>query len=138
MNFETKTILVVDDSPLVADAVGCQAAGLGFIVILASNGRGALQRLAETEIAAVISDVEMPVMGGFELCRNIRSCYPEIPVVLMSGLFDEERRQTALACGAKGLLEKPLAAAQIAAAVPQAPQSDHPSSVNEADLVLAS
>jgi CheY-like chemotaxis protein len=119
MSFEAKTVLVVDDSPLVAYAVGCQAARMGFIVELAGNGEEALQRLAETSFVAVVSDVEMPVMGGFELCRNIRLRYPEIPVVMMSGLFTEERHQTALASGAKEFLEKPVTMAQLAAALSQ-------------------
>lgn len=138
MSFETKMILVVDDSPLVAYAVGCQAARLGFIVLLASNGEEALHRLTETEVAAVVSDVEMPVMGGFELCRNIRLCHPGIPVVLMSGLFDEERHQTALACGAKVFLQKPVTMAQLAAALSQVPQLGESASINETDLAMAS
>lgn len=136
MSCETKTVLVVDDCPVVAYAVGGQAARLGFIVLLAGNGEEALQRLAEAEIAAVVSDVEMPVMGGFELCRHLHACYPEVPVVLMSGLFDEERRQTALACGAAVFLEKPVTLAQLAAVLLQAPGAEQSPRANEIDLAI--
>jgi CheY-like chemotaxis protein len=114
-----KTVLVVDDIPLVAYAVGCQAACAGFMVELAGNGEEALQRLAKTPFVAVISDVDMPVMDGFELCRNVRLLYPETPVVLMSGLITEERRQTALASGATEFLAKPVTIEQLAAPLSQ-------------------
>ncbi len=138
MSFESKTILVVDDSPLVAYAVGCQAVRMGFIVMLAANGEEALQRLAETEVAAVVSDVEMPVMGGFELCRTIRLLYPELPLILMSGLFDEERHQTALASGASVFLEKPITAAQLSAALSQELRPDQSPCANERNFALES
>ena len=113
MNFETNAILVVDDSEIVAYYVGQLVGRMGFRVVLASNGQEALDRLAGEEFIAVVSDVEMPVMGGFELARKIRLIYPELPVVLISGSFDEERRQTAMASGARELLEKPVTAAQL-------------------------
>ena len=116
-DFEKPAILVVDDSELVAYYVGQLVGRMGFRVVLASNGQEALDRLAGEEFIAVVSDVEMPVMGGFEMARKTRLLYPGLPVVLISGSFDEERRRTALASGARDLLEKPVTGAQLSAAL---------------------
>ena len=116
-DFEKPTVLVVDDTPLVAYFVGHLLGRMGFRTGSAANGQEALDLLAEAPFFAVISDVEMPVMGGFELSRKISLLHPGLPVVLMSALFDEERCQTALASGARGLLEKPVTATQLASAL---------------------
>ena len=113
-DFEKPAVLVVDDTPLVAYFVGHLLGRMGFRTVSAANGQEALNLLAESPFVAVISDVEMPVMGGFDLCRKARLLYPELPIVLMSALFNEERLQTALAAGARELLEKPVTAAQLA------------------------
>lgn len=112
-DFEKPAVLVVDDAPLMAYFVGHLLGRMGFRTVSVANGQEALNLLAESPFIAVISDVEMPVMGGFDLCRKVRLLYPQLPIVLMSALFDEERRQTALASGARELLEKPVTAAQL-------------------------
>ena len=101
-------ILVVDDNPITARWVGYLTGRVGFSVVLASNGEEAVNRLAEQQFAAVISDVEMPGMNGFELLQNIRLLYPEMPVILMTVFCDGKRREAARAWGAQALLEKPV------------------------------
>lgn len=107
-------ILVVDDTPITARWVGYVACRLGFNTVLAFNGEEALSRLAEQPFVAVISDVEMPGMNGFELLQNIREFQPEMPVILMSAYCNAERRRAANACGAQAFLEKPVNADQLA------------------------
>lgn len=101
-------ILVVDDNPITARWVGYLTGRVGFSVVLASHGEEALNRLAEQPFAAVISDVEMPGMNGFELLQNIRLLYPGMPVILMTVSCDEEHREAAQAWGAQALLGKPV------------------------------
>lgn len=115
MDSVANAILVVDDTPITARWVGYVAGRLGFNAALAFNGEEALSRLAEQPFAAVISDVEMPGMNGFELLRNIRLLYPGVPVVLMSALWDEERREAAQSCAAQGTLQKPVTMDQLTA-----------------------
>jgi len=114
MSAETNTILVVDDTPITARWVGYVAGRVGFNAVLANNAQEALTRLAGEQFVTVISDLEMPGMNGFELSQNIRQLYPEMPVILMSAFWDEERRAAALACGAQAVLEKPVNADQLA------------------------
>ncbi len=114
MDSEENMILVVDDTAITARWVGYVAGRLGFTPVLAFSGEDALNCLAQHHFVAVISDVEMPGMNGFELLQNIREFYPEMPVILMSASCNEERRRAARACGAQAFLEKPVNADQLA------------------------
>ncbi len=114
MDSESNMILVVDDTPITARWVGYVAGRLGFNTVLAFNGEEALNCLAQHPFVAVISDVEMPGMNGFELLQNIREFYPAMPVILMSASGNEERRRTARVCGAQAFLEKPVNADHLA------------------------
>jgi CheY-like chemotaxis protein len=113
MDSEATMILVVDDTPITARWVGYVAGRLGFGAVLAANGEEALNCLAEQPFAAVISDVEMPGMNGFELLQNIRLLYPAMPVILMSAYCNEECRKASRAWGAQALLAKPVSTDQL-------------------------
>lgn len=113
MDSDANAILVVDDNAITARWVGRLVEHLGFTTVLASDGEDALNRLAEQQFVAVISDVEMPRMNGFELLQNIREFYPALPVILMSAYCDEERREATRARGAQALLSKPVNTDQL-------------------------
>lgn len=123
MDSELNTILVVDDTPITARWVGYVVGRLGFNTVLAFNGAEALNCLAQQQFVAVISDVEMPGMNGFELLQNVREFYPTLPVILMSASCNEERRRTASACGAQAFLEKPINADQLTRLFGGAPET---------------
>jgi CheY-like chemotaxis protein len=121
MNKNSKhRILVVDDHPHGAKIVMRLLVREGFTTILASSGEEAMNRLAEEAFDAVISDVQMPVMDGFELLQNIHIRYPAIPVILMTAFLEEGMRESALAWGAAGLLQKPFSREQLKAALASA------------------
>ena len=113
MDSALNTILVVDDTPITARWVGYVVGRLGFNAVLAFNGEEALNYLAQQQFVAVISDVEMPGMNGFELLQSIREFQPALPVILMSAACNEERRRAASARGAQAFLEKPLNVDQL-------------------------
>ncbi len=80
------TILVVDDEVVLAEVIQRMLKRAGYHVLLAANGREALQRVAEARPDLVLSDVMMPVLNGIELCRALAAdpTYQTIPVVLMT------------------------------------------------------
>jgi two-component system chemotaxis response regulator CheY len=85
----TRAILVVDDAEETLSVVSAIARHAGFEVITARNGRDALELLrAGLEPAAVITDVEMPIMGGLELLASIREApaLSRMPVIVHSAL----------------------------------------------------
>lgn len=82
-------------------------------IILAENGGEALDKLASTEepIDLVISDIEMPGMGGFELAHMIRrgtvAEYKDIPFLMLTGHSDEENVRKGRAHRIQGFIVKP-------------------------------
>lgn len=114
---DTAKILIVDDDPLNLQLVARVLSRAGFDTATAPSGEDALAWLWLEHFDAVISDVIMPRMSGFELLQNIRSSRPWLPVILMSSLDQEDIRNAALAGGAAAIFEKPVDRAALVAAV---------------------
>lgn len=103
------TILIIEDD----DEVRCfleRELSLHFKIRTAANGKEALRVLEEEEISLVVSDVMMPEMNGFELCRTIKSQLPfsHIPVILLTALTDERQRIFGITGGADDYIQKPF------------------------------
>lgn len=79
-------ILCVDDeeNPLILRKLVLQKAG--YEVIVANSGKQALEILATRTVDLVLSDLLMPGMTGAQLARQIKTDYPRLPVVLVSGV----------------------------------------------------
>lgn len=102
-------ILVVEDSPVQAEMLRRSIERAGYEVLLADNGVAALELAATRPPAAVVSDVNMPVMDGFELCRRLRSQprFGEVPVILLTSLGDMQDVIRGLNAGADCYVTKP-------------------------------
>jgi two-component system chemotaxis sensor kinase CheA len=98
-------ILVVDDSPTTRTMLRNVLATAGYSVVTASDGMDALERLRYQLVDLVVSDVQMPRMNGFELTRQVKSQFG-VPVVLVTGLENEEHRREGLAAGADAYVIK--------------------------------
>ncbi len=100
-------VIVVDDSVFYRAIVGqLIEQGLGRPVTFAMNGREALDAIAVHKPAIVLTDLQMPVMGGLELVEAMRATYPHIPVVLMTAFGSEDVAMLALKAGATSYLGK--------------------------------
>jgi chemotaxis family two-component system sensor histidine kinase/response regulator PixL len=108
---QRKTILIVDDSLTVRQALYLTLEKFGYQVIQAGDGREAIEKLASrsSEIQAVLCDVEMPNMNGFEFLaacgKDVR--YRKIPVVMLTSRSGAKHRGVAQMLGASGYLTKP-------------------------------
>ena len=104
-------ILVVDDSPQNRKLLRAGFEHEGHAVLEAANGREALQVLERERVDAVISDILMPMMDGFRLCREIRRGgrpYAMLPFILYTATYDSPGdRQLAESIGADDYLLKP-------------------------------
>ncbi|MEU4238983.1 response regulator [Actinoplanes sp. NPDC026619] len=90
----------------------------GYTVIEAADGAEALQAVREHGPAAVVSDIDMPVMSGVELCRAIRSdpATMDLPVIFVSGSLTPGDERPA-AAQATAILSKPFAPKELVATV---------------------
>jgi len=102
-------ILVVEDSPTQAIKLQHFLEQNEYSVSVACNGREALEEVRKKKPTLMISDIVMPEMDGFELCRIIKSDehFKDIPILLLSALSDPEDIIRGLTCGADNFLTKP-------------------------------
>lgn len=114
-------ILIADDSPRNLKLLHAGLESEGHLVVEAGNGVEALAILAREPVDAVISDILMPSMDGFQLTREIRrgaKSYSEIPLILYTATYDSPAdRALADAVGADAYILKPVPPATLIAAV---------------------
>jgi two-component system sensor histidine kinase/response regulator len=102
-------ILIVEDSPTQAERLKYILEEHDFSVVVARNGREALESIFNLKPALVITDIAMPEMDGYELCSRIRSDarIADVPVILLTSLSDPEDVFKGLDCGADNFITKP-------------------------------
>ena len=112
-------ILAVDDSAVSRKLVEHSLLGDRYSVLFAKDGREALALFAEHHPAVVITDWDMPDIGGLELCRRIRRDFQGFHshLILLSGNTDKEHIVEGLAAGADDYLTKPFHAGELVARV---------------------
>ena len=122
----SQRILVVEDSRTQAAAVAAILRAEHFEVLTVSNGVAALDALDEAPFDLVLSDVQMPAMDGYELCRHIKERPGEpLPVILLTTLDSPQDVLDGLACGAQNFVSKPFDRGVLLRRLRQA-LGDHP------------
>jgi diguanylate cyclase (GGDEF)-like protein len=103
-------ILVVDDDDGSRQALSALLMSEGYEVETARNGLDALECVRDGRFDLVISDVQMPGLDGFAMVRNLRRIteYRDLPVILVSGQANPDRRTIGLHLGADDFMAKPL------------------------------
>jgi len=110
-------ILLAEDEPAVAMSLGEQLRGLGHHVIAeAATGQSAVQLAAKAKPDLVIMDIKMPDGDGIEAARQIAEQSP-VPIVFLSGHFDEDLLAGVTASGGLAYLLKPATSEQLQAAL---------------------
>ncbi len=102
-------ILVVEDSITQATQLKHLLGSQDYKVTVAKDGKEAIDRLSKHKPSLVISDIMMPEMNGYELCKKIKSNKntEDIPVILLTVLADPEEIIEGLSCGADSFITKP-------------------------------
>ncbi|MDR2003571.1 MAG: response regulator [Prevotella sp.] len=114
VSFKDFSVLLVEDNIELLDMVADSLAPF-FSVLKSGNGKEALKILSENSIDLIVSDVMMPEMDGFELCRTIKSDinYSHIPVVLLTAKVTLDAKIEGMEYGADVYLEKPFSIKQL-------------------------
>jgi EAL domain-containing protein (putative c-di-GMP-specific phosphodiesterase class I) len=113
-------VLVADDEPSLARALGRQLAGAGFQVDTATDGRAAAEMARGTRYDVIVSDISMPGMTGIELLRAVRQRDLDVPVILMTAQPAVETAIAAVELGALRYLPKPIDGATLIQVATQA------------------
>ncbi|MDL2358069.1 MAG: response regulator [Pseudomonadota bacterium] len=106
---EDYEVLVVEDSPTQAERLRRLIQSIGYRVRVASNGQRALNLIRERKPHLVVSDIVMPEMNGYELCRALKAdpTLRAIPVILVTALNDAKDIIRGIECGADNFIRKP-------------------------------
>jgi twitching motility two-component system response regulator PilH len=102
-------VLVVDDSATAREMLVAELQRAGFRVMAAADGAEAMEHIKVTPPALVITDLIMPRVNGYELCRNIKSgpLTKHVPVIMCSTKAEEFDRYWGMKQGADAYITKP-------------------------------
>jgi response regulator RpfG family c-di-GMP phosphodiesterase len=100
-------ILIVEDDDFLGSAIRSAVESSGYQVVLAVNGKKAIEELTAQSFDCVISDVQMPVMDGLQLLKWVRA-NRKIPFIFMTGHSDNMDSQSAVTAGAVDFILKPF------------------------------
>jgi len=106
-------ILVVDDESVIRQLLVRTISRDGYSVSEASDGVAALEVLNKSHFDIVVSDIKMPRMNGMELLTEIRSKYPGVSVVLITGHGSEYNAEAVTEAGADQFITKPFKNTEI-------------------------
>ena len=103
-------ILAVDDSASMRQMVSFTLQGAGYDVIEASDGQEALDKAKTQSVDLVLSDVNMPVMDGITLIKNLRglNTYKYTPILMLTTESAGDKKSEGKAAGATGWIVKPF------------------------------
>jgi CheY-like chemotaxis protein len=107
------TVLLVDDEPAIHELIGGRFRRLGYRVVCVKNGADALDWLSHDTADLVVSDLHMPFLNGFDLCRALAADEDRamLPVLLMTA--DSRPLNTDGLSNLRGVVQKPFSAAQV-------------------------
>ena len=106
-----KTVLAVDDEPLILSLLGTALRAAGYAFLEAGDGKACLAKLvAGYQPDVIILDIGMPGMDGMETCRRIRSDHPGIaaPIIFLTAKKTQEDVKNARAAGGDDFIIKPF------------------------------
>lgn len=113
-------IAVVDDDPSIRSALSSLLRSIGYTVGLFDSAEAFLESLKGGSPACLLTDIQMPGMGGLELQASMGKDHPTVPVLVMTAFPDPAVRERALANGATCFLAKPFDADELLSCVRRA------------------
>jgi CheY-like chemotaxis protein len=108
-------ILVIDDEDAIARLISLVLRRTGVEIATASSAAEALERLAQEEVAVVVSDLAMPGMSGLELARRLETSHPRVRMLVVSAMVDPDTERALEAqANVRGIVRKPFDVFELA------------------------
>lgn len=110
-----KKIMTVDDSSTVRSVLNVTLSGAGYQVIEAHDGQDAVEKLAQEKIDLLVTDLNMPNMGGVELIKLVRQQPGRrfMPIIMLTSEAQKEMKVAGKQAGASGWVTKPFRPEQL-------------------------
>ena len=109
-------LLIADDNKDIRDILVSFAEASDFEAVTAANGKEALALALQGDISLILLDVMMPLMDGFEVCREIRKS-SDLPIIMITARGEDYDRIMGLELGADDYVVKPFSPAEVMARV---------------------
>jgi len=105
-----QTVLVVEDDPEINRLIGAYVEFAGFHYVPALDGKQALAHLREHPPTAIILDLMLPDVSGWEVCRLVKKdqATDAIPIIILTALDNDDSRREGIRCGAAEYMTKPF------------------------------
>lgn len=115
MNSESGNVLIVDDERSIRLSLRTILGNFGFDIVEAARGEEAVALVRSEPFDAVLLDINMPGIGGIEVCRIMRKVSPRLPIVMLTVQGSEDRKVEALNAGADDYITKPFQLRELTA-----------------------
>jgi two-component system KDP operon response regulator KdpE len=115
VNRESGRLLIVDDERSIRLSLRTILSNFGYEVVEAARGEEALALARTAQFDAVLLDINMPGMGGIEVCRTLRRNDSHLPIVMLTVQESEDRKVEALDAGADDYITKPFQLRELTA-----------------------
>jgi two-component system response regulator RegX3 len=116
MSDDAPRILIVEDEESLADSVRYNLEREGYIVVMARDGRAALERFRSSDPALVILDLMLPEVSGLDVCRGIRA-ESDVPIIMVTAKDSEADKVAGLELGADDYVTKPFSVRELVSRV---------------------
>lgn len=117
MNQDRCTVLIVDDERSIRISLRTILSGLDFVIVEAARGEEALSLVRTAQFDIVLLDINMPGIGGIEVCRMMRKHSLRLPIIMLTVQGSEDRKVEALDAGADDYITKPFQLRELIARI---------------------
>jgi DNA-binding response OmpR family regulator len=116
------TVMIADDDELIRKVVTIYFSGRGYRIVAVSNGQECLAQMHVSEPDALLLDVTMPGIDGWETCRRLRE-FSAVPIIMLTARAQESDLLMGVAAGANDYVTKPVSLKELEARVRSLVQS---------------
>ncbi len=102
------TVMIVEDDPATRRLYRFLLTNSGYVVLEAEDGKAAIERLATTHCDVIITDMNMPRMGGIEMVRTLRQQQSTVHVIMVTAFGTPDTEKLAYRAGVNEYLTKPF------------------------------
>ena len=110
-------ILIIDDDEIIHSMITDRLSIDGYEIFSAYNGRDGIEEIKKNHFDMILLDIRMPKMSGFDFMKALRETDPDIPVIMLSSINEEETKITAFKAGADDYMCKPIAIGELSARI---------------------
>lgn len=108
-----KSILIVEDDPILLNTIGAILAVRGYITTLARNGKEAIEKITNNKYDLVLTDLMLPYSNGLEVISQLNQETKKTPVIIISSSHSEESIMDGFTIGADDYIRKPFSPSEL-------------------------